>query len=85
MMSSNLRGEISGLSKIKALYAVYVLVIDASRNLNGQLNGILIVPVDVIMEKVTKHIEMFTDGLLAGKGSSEIFEAGKRYNTGRLN
>lgn len=39
MMSSNLRGEISGLKKIKALYAAYVLDIDASGNLNRQLIG----------------------------------------------
>ncbi|WP_298277109.1 hypothetical protein [Ferroplasma sp.] len=84
MKTSNLREEITGLNKIHGLSVVYTVVVDALGQLNGEINGIPVVSFDVFKSGVINRIEKVKGAIKDGKKSNEIFEMGKKFNTGKL-
>lgn len=84
MKSSNLREEIAGLRKIHGLSAVYTVVIDALGQLNGELNGIPVVGLNVFKKGIVKRIEKVRDAINENRNFNEIFEIGRMFNGGRL-
>ncbi|MEM0134683.1 MAG: hypothetical protein QXU18_05565 [Thermoplasmatales archaeon] len=84
MKSSNLRDEITGLKKIHGLHVVYAVVVDAFGQLNGQINGIPVVSMEGFKNGIRKRIDLVKSAIREGKTTNEIFELGRRYNTGKL-
>ena len=84
MKSSKLQEEIMGLNKIHGLSVVYAIVVDALGQMNGQINGIPVVPLDVFKIGIVKRIEMVKNTIKGGKKPNEVFDIGRKFNTGKL-
>ncbi|EQB69315.1 MAG: hypothetical protein AMDU5_GPLC00004G0285 [Thermoplasmatales archaeon Gpl] len=84
MKSSNLREEVNNLNKIHGSSVVFAVVVDAYGELSGQINGIPVVSLDTFKNGITKRIEMIRDAVKERKSLDEIFEIGKKFNTGKL-
>ncbi|MCL5989794.1 MAG: hypothetical protein M1166_05650 [Candidatus Thermoplasmatota archaeon] len=84
MKSSKLQEEIMGLNKIHGSSVVYAIVVDALGLMNGQINGIPIVSLDAFKNGIVKRIEMVKNAIKEGKRLNEIFDIGRKFNTGKL-
>ena len=84
MKSSNLREEIIGLKKIQGISAVYTVVVDVLDQLNGQINRIPVVPLNVFKVGIIKRLEMAKNAIKDRKGDDDIFAIGKKYNVGKI-
>ncbi len=52
--------------------------------MNGQINGIPVVPIDVFKNGIVKRIEMVKNAIKEGKRLNEIFDIGRKFNTSKL-
>lgn len=63
---------------------VYGIVVDALGLMNGQLNGIPVVSLNTFKNGIATRIEMVKNAINEGKKLSEIFDIGRKFNTGKL-
>ncbi len=84
MKSSNLREEILNLKKIHGSSAVYTVIVDVYGELYGTINNIPIVSMKDFEKGIPKQIELVRDAIIAGKSEHEIFDIGRKFNTGKL-
>ncbi len=84
MKSSSLREEVSNLNKIYGINTVYTVIIDVYGELHGQINNIPIVSFEEFKNGIGKRIDLVKNSIRERKTTTEIFELGRKYNTGKL-
>lgn len=82
MKSSSLREEVIGLnSLVSKRNVVYAIVVDAYGQMDGQVNGIPVVPFKDFKNGISKRIDLVKEALKEGKSYDEIFEIGRKFNS----
>ena len=72
------------LKKIHESSAVYTAIVDVYGELYGTINNIPIVSMEGFEKGIPKRIELVRDAIIAGKSEHEIFDIGRKFNTGKL-
>lgn len=84
MKSSNLRDEVINLNKIHGLFSIFTVVVDALGELVGTVNNTPVLSLEEFKKGIPKRVELVREAISAGKGENEIFEIGRRFNTGKV-